>query len=121
MSLKLHVDKKLITRARAAADRITGEVQHFIDQHTTTSTERAVVRLFGIEGKGPDDVPLANLVVENIQDGGGLENGASYYLCNAMVQHQIDAREAAEAVANGKLDLVKVDRADEGHVREMAA
>ncbi|MDB4894532.1 MAG: lysine 5,6-aminomutase alpha subunit, partial [Firmicutes bacterium] len=121
MSLKLRVDEKLITRARAAAQRITGEVQQFIDQHTTTSTERAVIRLLGVEGKGPDDVPLANLVVENIQDGGGLENGASYYLCNAMAHHQIGAHAVAEAVAGGKLDLVQVPRADEGHVREMAA
>jgi beta-lysine 5,6-aminomutase alpha subunit len=119
--MRLRVDEKLTVRAREAANRITGGVQQFIDQHTTTSTERAVVRLLGVEGKGPDDVPLANLVVENIQDGGGLERGASYYMCNAMAQEQVDAQDVAEAVASGKLDLVKVPEADEGRVREIAA
>jgi beta-lysine 5,6-aminomutase alpha subunit len=120
MALNLRVDEKLVARAREAAHRITGEVQSFIDQHTTTSTERAVVRLLGVEGKGPDDVPLPNLVIENIQDGGGLEKGASYWVANAMARHQLSAQEVAEAVGSGKLDLVKVPRADEGLIRERA-
>ncbi|HYG58316.1 MAG TPA: lysine 5,6-aminomutase subunit alpha, partial [Symbiobacteriaceae bacterium] len=120
MALKLRVDEKLIARAREAAHQITGQVQQFIDQHTTTSTERAVVRLFGVEGKGPDEVPLPNLVVENIQDGGGLEKGASYWFCNAMARHSLAPDEVAAAVAEQKLDLVKVSPMDEGHIRETA-
>jgi beta-lysine 5,6-aminomutase alpha subunit len=120
MTLDLRANAALISRARAAAKRITGSVQYFIDQHTTTSTERAVVRLFGVEGKGPDDVPLANLVIENIQDGGGLSRGASYWLCNAMVAHSLSAQEVAEAVANGTLDLVKAPTMDEARVQELA-
>ncbi len=120
MSLKLRVDEKLVARAREAAHRITGDVQEFIEQHTTTSTERAVVRLFGVEGKGPDDVPLANLVIENLQDGGGLDRGAAFWMANAMVQHQLSAQEVAEAVGEGKLDLPKIARADEGEIHETA-
>ena len=120
MSLKLRVDETLIARARQAAHRITGDVQAFIEQHTTTSTERAVVRLFGVEGKGPDDVPLANLVIENIQDGGGLDRGAAYWVANAMARHQLSPQEVAEAVAQGKLDLPKVALADEGEIRQTA-
>jgi beta-lysine 5,6-aminomutase alpha subunit len=120
MTLKLRVNDQLIARAREAAHRITGDVQTFIDQHTTTSTERAVVRLLGVEGKGPDDVPLANLVVENIQDGGGLDYGASYWVSNAMAAHGLSVQEVAEAVAQGKLDLVQEKPADEGRLRETA-
>ena len=121
MALKLRLDEKQVARAREAAQRITGDVQGFIDQHTTTSTERAVVRLFGVEGKGPDDVPLPNMVVENIQDGGGLERGASYWVANAMARHQLSAQEVAEAVGQGKLDLVSAEKVDEGRIRETAA
>ncbi len=120
MSLNLPIDERMIARAREAAMRITGEVQRFIDKHTTTSTERAVVRLLGVEGKGPDDVPLANLVVENIQDGGGLQTGAAYWMANAMARHDLSPQEVAEAVAHGKLDLLTVPRADEGRIREIA-
>ena len=120
MSLKLRVDERLVERARKAAHRITGDVQQFIDRHTTTSTERAVVRLFGVEGKGPDDVPLANLVVENIQDGGGLDKGAAYWVANAMARHSLSTQEVAEAVGAGKLDLTKISLTDEGRIREQA-
>ena len=120
MTLKLRVDDQLIARAREAAHRITGDVQQYIDRHTTTSTERATVRLFGVEGMGTDDIPLANLVVENIQDGGGLANGAAYWICNAMVRHSLSAREVAQAVGAEKLDLTKVPLADEGQLHETA-
>jgi len=120
MALKLHVDEKLIARARDAARNITGEVQAFIDQHTTTSTERAIVRLFGVEGKGLDEVPLPNLVVENIQDGGGLDRGAAYWVCNAMARHSMSPQEVAAAVGAGKLDLMKVAPVDDGRIHEMA-
>ncbi len=120
MSLSLRIDHQQVVRAREAAERITGQVQEYIERHTTTSTERAVVRLFGVEGKGPDEVPLANLVVDNIQDGGGLEKGAAYWLCNAVAQHSISPQEVAEAVAEEKLNLVKVAQADPGKIRETA-
>ncbi|MFZ5816779.1 MAG: lysine 5,6-aminomutase subunit alpha [Bacillota bacterium] len=120
MSLKLRVDEKQIERARKAAHRITGEVQAFIDGHTTTSTERAVVRLFGVEGKGPDDVPLANLVIENIQDGGGLDRGAAYWMANAMARHGLSPQEVAEAVGAGRLNLTAEPLADEGEIQETA-
>lgn len=120
MSLTLRLDEQQIARARSSAHRITGAVQAFIDQHTTTATERAVVRLFGVEGKGQDDVPLANLVVENLQDGGGLERGAAFWVANAMVQHSLSPQEVAEAVGAGKLDLTRIAMADEGAVHEAA-
>ncbi|HEY3363575.1 MAG TPA: lysine 5,6-aminomutase subunit alpha [Symbiobacteriaceae bacterium] len=121
MALNLHVDAQLVNRAREAAERITGGVQQFIDLHTTTSTERAVVRLFGVEGKGLDDVPLANLIIESIQDGGGMDKGAAYWFCNAVARHSVEPQELAAAVGAGKVNLVEVELVDEGRVREMAA
>ncbi|HYF93405.1 MAG TPA: lysine 5,6-aminomutase subunit alpha [Symbiobacteriaceae bacterium] len=120
MALRLRVDEKLISRARDAAHRITGGVQEFIDRHTTTSTERAVVRLLGVEGKGPDDVPLPNLLIESIQDAGGLEKGAAYWICNAMARHSLSIAEVARAVGEGKVDLAKVPVVDESRIRETA-
>ncbi|HLO02609.1 MAG TPA: lysine 5,6-aminomutase subunit alpha, partial [Symbiobacteriaceae bacterium] len=108
MALTMNVDSRLIERARQAAERITGKVQTFIDQHTTISTERAVVRLLGVEGKGPDEVPLANLLLEQIADGGGLERGAAYWVLNACVHHTLSPQQVAEAVANGTLNLLQV-------------
>lgn len=116
MALTMNVDSRMIERARQAAERITGKVQTFIDQHTTISTERAIVRLLGVEGKGPDDVSLANLVLEQIADGGGLERGAAYWMLNACVQHGLSPQGVAEAVASGALNLLQVPPAEPEHV-----
>lgn len=119
MALDLQLDPTLIARARTAAWKITGEVQQLIDQQTTTSIERATLRLYGVEGKGPDDVPLVNLVVEQIADGGGLGRGISHWVGNAMAQHALSTQEVAQAVAHGQLDLLRLPAADEGRVREL--
>jgi len=120
MALRLGIDEGLITRARAAANIITGEVQLYIDQHSTTSTERAILRLIGVEGKGPDEVPLVNVIVDQIQDGAGLDRGVSFWFCNAIARHQLGPQELAQAVGTGHLDLLKVTPCDEGKIRETA-
>ena len=50
MKSKLNLDPKLIESARNAAGNIAEDIQSFIDNHTTTATERTVVRLLGIDG-----------------------------------------------------------------------
>jgi len=116
--VKLDLDERLIERARRSAESITGVVQAYIDQHTTTSTERAVLRLCGVEGADPDDVPLVNRVVEAIHDDGGLARGALWWVANAATQHGLTAQAVAEAVAAGRLHLTAEKSADEGAVRE---
>jgi len=120
MTLRLRIDEGLITRARTAAKRITGDVQQYIDQHTTTSTERAILRLFGVEGKGPDQIPLVNLVVDQIQDGGGLDLGVAYWFCNAVARHQLSPQEVAQAVGQGTLHLTRIAPGDQGTIWEIS-
>lgn len=116
--MKLGLDNEKIGRARESARIITGQVQDFINGHTTTAIERTVLRLYGVNGVDRDDAPLPNAVIDNIQDGGGLSRGASFWLCSAMVRHDLTAQEVAEAVGTGDLDLTREPLADEGAIRE---
>ncbi|WP_374713372.1 lysine 5,6-aminomutase subunit alpha [Symbiobacterium terraclitae] len=120
MSLTLRIDPDQVARARALARRITAEVQPFIEAHTTTAIERAVVRLFGVEGKGPDEVPLPNLVVEALADGGGLDRGAAFWMANACARTGQTPQQVAEAVASGRLDLMQVPLLPEEQIRAEA-
>ncbi len=117
MSLTLNIDPARVARARELAGRIVDQVQPFIERHTTTAIERAVVRLFGVEGKGPDEVPLANLVVEALQDGGGLARGAAFWMANACAQTGRTPQQVAEAVAAGDLDLMRLPLLPEAEIR----
>ncbi len=74
---KLNLDQNLINSSRKAAKKIADDVQEFIDEHTTTSTERAIARLLGIDGVDEIGKPLPNVLIDNIKEGGGLERGNS--------------------------------------------
>ena len=63
MESKLGLNMELVNQARASAAKVADDTQHFIDQHTTVTVERAVCRLLGIDGINDMDVPLPNVVV----------------------------------------------------------
>ena len=60
MESKLGLNFELVNRARASAAKIADDTQHFIDQHTTVTVERAVCRLLGIDGVNDMDVDVVN-------------------------------------------------------------
>jgi len=120
LALTLHVDPELVTRARDLARRITGAVMPFIEAHTTTAIERAVVRLFGVEGAGPDGVPLPNLVVSSLQELGGLGRGAAFWLANGCARTGRTPQALAEEVAAGRLDLMQLPLLSEAEIRAEA-
>ena len=109
---KLNLDKDLIKSSRDAAEKIAEDVQSFIDMHTTTSTERTIVRLLGVDGVDEIERPLPNLVVENIVEGGGLERGAAYWMGNAVVNTGLSPQEIAEQIASGEMDITRLPSRD---------
>ena len=115
---KLNLDQGLIDKSRQSAENIAMDVQRFIEEHTTTSTERTLVRLLGVDGVDEIDRPLPNIVVENIVEGGGLERGAAYWMGNAMVETGLSPQEIAEKIAIGELDITKIKAQDEKKIRE---
>ncbi len=116
----LELDGRQIDRARELARSIVLDVKRHIDVHSTTSIERTICRLFGIDGVDSDGVPLPNVVVREIQNGGELGRGAAYWVCNAMLNHDLTAQQVAEEVARGSIDITALPRKDEGAVRELA-
>ena len=115
---KLNLDQALIDSSRNAAKNIAEDVQKFIDQHTTTSTERTVVRLLGVDGVDEIEKPLPNVVVDNIVDGGGLERGASYWMGNAVLNTGLSPQEIAEKIAQGEIDITRLPAQDEEEIKE---
>lgn len=83
---KLGLDQKVIDEARGYARGIAESTQLYIDRHTTTSTERAVLRLMGVDGVDALEVPLVNVVVDKLTENGMLADGASYFMGCAMAQ-----------------------------------
>ena len=62
---KLNLDRDKIDQCRNVAARIVTPVQKYIDRHSTTSSERAVLRFMGVEG-AHQEMPHVNLIVDRL-------------------------------------------------------
>lgn len=109
---KLNLDFNLVEDARNKAKKIALDVQKFIDVHTTTTIERTVCRLLGIDGVNELDVPLPNVVVNEVRKDNGLGLGAAIYLGNATLHTGYTPQEIAENISKNKISLTKLPMKD---------
>ncbi len=116
--LRYRADDRVQTDCHEVADQIVRAVLDELKGFTTVSIERAVARLFGIDGVDKQGVPLANAMVDHLRAKGILGDGAAPHLANASLALSLEPREIALKIADGKLDLAKVpwQGAEEVHV-----
>jgi beta-lysine 5,6-aminomutase alpha subunit len=115
---KLDLDPGVVAACREAATQIAAQVSEQIAGRTTVSVERSVTRLLGMDGADGLEVPLPNVLVDHVHDGGGLCRGVAYWVGNAMLQTGRTPQQIAEALSAGELDLFALERAEEGAIRE---
>ncbi len=101
---KLKLNNEIVTNARLKARNIAYKMLEFINDYTTTTIERTICRLLGIDGVNKEGIPLPNIVVNNID----VAKGAAYYLGNAIFQTHLKPQEIAEKISQQKLDLKKL-------------
>ena len=106
----IDVDPAQIARARTLSSKITDDVQAFIDQHTTVSVERSVLRLYGVDGvhKAPGvEIPLVNVVVDHVNQAGLLGRGVASTLASALKVSGPDAdpQDVCQKIAQKKIDV----------------
>jgi beta-lysine 5,6-aminomutase alpha subunit len=104
---QLNLDHARIDRARASAKRIARQVFDDMSAFTTTTVERATLRLMGVDGVDENDVPLPNRVVSHLQSQNLLQYGAATVLAGAMQSQGWTAQQVAQAVAQGNLTLTQ--------------
>ncbi len=102
---QLNLNQAQIDRARDSARRIARQVFDEMAPFTTTTVERATLRLLGVDGVDDNQVPLPNRVVEHLQEHKLLQHGAAIILAGAMQKTGWTAQQVAEAVSAGSLTL----------------
>jgi beta-lysine 5,6-aminomutase alpha subunit len=117
--LKLDLDQALVTRARAAAAKITGDFDWLFSGYSSVSIERTVLRLMGIDGATEDGKPYPNLIIEELQAKQALKKGAAFWVANAMLSKSLSAQQVAEAVAIGELELTALPMQDAQTIFEL--
>ncbi len=116
MKSKLNLNQSLINKARTSAKNIANNVQNFIDEHTTVTVERTILRLFGVDGTDEIGTPLPNIVIDNLKKAGGLSTGIVYFVANAVLDTGFTPQEVAEKIASGEIDITKIPLKPEGEI-----
>jgi len=118
MRPKLDLDPGVVAACGQAARQIADQVGERIAGRTTVSVERSITRLLGVDGADALEVPLPNVLVEHVQDRGGLGRGIAFWLGNAMLHTGRSPQQIADAVSAGELDLCAAEPAEDGAVHE---
>lgn len=105
---KVGLDFEKVARARTAAKKIADQVQDFVGGYTTVAVERTICRLLGIDNVDENEVPLPNVVVDELKSKGVLGQGVMYFMGNAIVETGKNPQEIAEAISAGKLDITQL-------------
>ena len=116
---KLNLDFSLVESARKIARIIANDTQKFIDKHTTTSTERTICRLLGIDGIDEFGVPLPNVVVDHIQKMELINNGIALYLGNTILHTNLSPQNIAEKISQEQLNVTKFPLGSISDIKEV--
>ncbi len=122
----LPLDSQVVEKCREMARTVALGVQGFIDEHTTVSIERTVLRAYGIDGVNAEGVPLVNSCVDRYREagkttageGGLLSRGIAFFLGWSLLRGARTPQEAAEELAYG--DAPGLDPGDGERLRSPA-
>jgi beta-lysine 5,6-aminomutase alpha subunit len=102
---QIPLDRGQIERLKEIAKEIADQVQSFISRHSSTSVERTVLRLYGVDGVDSEDTPLANRLVDMLAERGFLASGASPHFAAAMLSSGTDVQTTAELIEQGEIEF----------------
>ncbi len=119
MQSKLGLDFRKIEHAKGLAKNIADEVQSFVEAYTTVAVERTLCRLMGIDGVDENQVPLPNVIVDDLMSKGVLGEGALFYIANAMASTGLSPQQIAEGVAGGAIDLTRIEVTDKDSLHKV--
>lgn len=117
----LNLDEKRVDYAKSLGKKIADDVFKEIDSYTTTSIERAILRILGISGVNSKNVPYVNSVVDKIQKKGLLSKGVIFLISNALLNLKLDSvEELIFAIDEEKIDLSKIEFSDNERIEKKA-
>src|SRR3954463_9571195 len=97
----LHLDQRVVRRARRLAEKAAAPVVELARTHSTASVERAVLRLAGVTGADAEGIPWVNRLVDAVRANVGLEHGVALPVWDALLREQLELSTLAEKAAAG--------------------
>jgi beta-lysine 5,6-aminomutase alpha subunit len=110
--------KSQVEGVKSIALEIAEQIQNFIEDYSSDSVERTVLRLYGVDGVSDDSTPLPNKIIERAREQGELEKGISPWFAGAMLVSNRDAQTTAELIEQNQLDLDSMKSISPAEIRE---
>jgi len=93
----IRLNEDLIIKARHSAKKIARQVNEFVNKRSTVTIERTLLRLMGIDGVNSEEVPYPNILIDQLQERGLLDEGAVKWVIKAMITYGMAPQEVAES------------------------
>jgi beta-lysine 5,6-aminomutase alpha subunit len=105
MESKVGLDFNKVEKARSAAKEIANNVQSFVDNYTTVAVERTICRLLEIDGVDEFDIPLPNIVVDEMNANKCLSQGVIRIIGRAILTFKCTPQEFAKKISKDEVNL----------------
>ncbi|NBT57790.1 D-lysine 5,6-aminomutase subunit alpha [bacterium] len=114
-SKRLPLDERKISRCRKIAAEIGNEVGLLIHKNSTVGIERGILRLLGLNGALKHQglqYPVANLIVDQLRESKRLNEGALFWVANAILEKNISITDLEKGIAEREINIGKVSSHD---------
>jgi beta-lysine 5,6-aminomutase alpha subunit len=115
---QIPLDPSQVDRLKKTAKEIADQVQSFISRHSSTSVERTVLRLYGVDGVDGENTPLANRLVDMLAETGHLPSGVSPHFAAAMLSSGTDVQTTARLLEQGEITFDDLNGFRQEDIRE---
>jgi beta-lysine 5,6-aminomutase alpha subunit len=103
--IHIQLDREQVRRVKTYAKAIADELSGLISSSSTVSVERALLRLYGVDGIDHNKTPLPNRLVEILQENELLEDGISHHFSAALLTSGRDPQATAELITEGRISF----------------
>lgn len=115
---RISLEQKQVDKVRQLAKKIADEVQSFVNENSSVSVERAILRLYGVDGVDENKTPLPNRLTEILKENGKLEEGASRHFAIALLHSKRDVQTTAEMIESKKIPFGKITSFSEEEIKK---
>ncbi len=109
---KIRLNKRQVKRVKKIAGEISDSIFELIDGYSTTSVERSILRLYGVDGVDDHGYPLPNRLVDLLKEKNLLGSGASIPFAAAMLKSGRDAVETSRLILEDKISFGTIEKKD---------